>query len=187
MNSGLCECGCGQATKLALYSRRSTGLVKGEPRRFLHGHNAQRAAPAVRIAAQSVLRDMGYDTPCSVFSGYVAKDGYGRISIGRFAPSYTHVVAWEVANGIPVPKGHELHHLCKTRACTNPEHLLPVTPAEHRRFHPPPELTHCKNGHEYTLENTVPRWLADRTHPHRCLTCTRAASSRGNARRRTAA
>lgn len=36
--NGLCECGCGSATKLAETTSRSHGTVRGEPMRFLHRH-----------------------------------------------------------------------------------------------------------------------------------------------------
>lgn len=36
--------------------------------------------------------------------------------------------AWEAVYG-PVPKGHELDHLCRVRACINTEHLEPVISA----------------------------------------------------------
>lgn len=35
----LCECGCGQPAPLAPHSHKRRGWVKGEPRRFVHGHN----------------------------------------------------------------------------------------------------------------------------------------------------
>lgn len=37
--AGLCQCGCGEATQPARQTDRSRGIVKGEPRRFLPGHN----------------------------------------------------------------------------------------------------------------------------------------------------
>lgn len=36
----LCECGCGQETKLASKTAKSRGWVKGQPLRFINGHNA---------------------------------------------------------------------------------------------------------------------------------------------------
>jgi hypothetical protein len=40
--TGLCECGCGQQTKLSPKSRRDHGYRKGQPRRFVNGHNARK-------------------------------------------------------------------------------------------------------------------------------------------------
>jgi len=38
----LCECGCGQKTRLAPHTDRSQKWVKGQPIRFINGHNAGR-------------------------------------------------------------------------------------------------------------------------------------------------
>lgn len=38
--SSLCECGCGQETKLASKTDKSRGWRKGQPLRFINGHNA---------------------------------------------------------------------------------------------------------------------------------------------------
>lgn len=35
----LCECGCGQETPIATHTRSHLGYVKGEPVRFVRGHN----------------------------------------------------------------------------------------------------------------------------------------------------
>jgi hypothetical protein len=37
---GYCHCGCGQKTRIATYTHRTIGYVKGHPMRFVHGHNA---------------------------------------------------------------------------------------------------------------------------------------------------
>lgn len=37
----LCECGCGQETMLATKTKISQGHVKGEPLRFVNGHNSR--------------------------------------------------------------------------------------------------------------------------------------------------
>lgn len=44
---GLCQCGCGGATKLAMSTQH--GAVKGQPNRFLAGHQARAAAAAGRV------------------------------------------------------------------------------------------------------------------------------------------
>lgn len=46
--AGLCQCGCGQATRIAVQSQTRYGQVNGQPVRFVKGHNARlsRTLPA---------------------------------------------------------------------------------------------------------------------------------------------
>lgn len=84
-------------------------------------------------------------------------NGYGVFWDGkRFTRS--HRTAYEVLKG-PIPEGLQMDHLCRNRACCNPEHLEPVTARENslRSFSPAAmnaRKTHCKRGHEFTPENT---------------------------------
>lgn len=64
-------------------------------------------------------------------NGYRDKDGYGKRSVGNRSVR-AHRAAWEAANG-PLPEGAVLRHLCNTRDCINPEHLVPGTTAENNR------------------------------------------------------
>ena len=41
MPLGLCECGCGQATRLCTHTSTARGVVKGQSMRFISGHNKQ--------------------------------------------------------------------------------------------------------------------------------------------------
>jgi hypothetical protein len=52
------------------------------------------------------------------------------------------------------------------RRCCNPDHLEPVTPADH---HPNLLKTHCKNGHPFDEANT---YVSPEGHRH-CRACRR--------------
>lgn len=81
-----------------------------------------------------------------------------------------HRVYWERANGV-IPDGLRLDHLCRVRACVNPEHCEPVTQKTNiERGLKGALRTHCKHGHELTEENTYHR-RADNSRV--CRTCHR--------------
>lgn len=44
----LCECGCGLPAPIATMTKTSAGYVKGQPKRFIHGHHARKNNPALK-------------------------------------------------------------------------------------------------------------------------------------------
>ena len=84
--------------------------------------------------------------------------GYGQFNNQR-TKYPAHRVAYELLVG-PIPHGLVIDHLCRNRACVNPDHLQPVTiqtntlrgvsrQAVHAR------RTHCPQGHPYDKVNTM--------------------------------
>ena len=115
------------------------------------------------------------NTGCWLWTGVIHKNGYGSFKLGSLTQG-AHIFSYEHYVG-PVPNGLELDHIiCDTRPCCNYAHLRAVTHLENIRRGRSGEYnrvkTHCKNGHEFTVENTVVG--KQRT----CRTCSQAASRR---------
>ena len=101
--SGLCQCGCGQATAVARCGNSAKGWVKGEHRRFVSGHNSR-------------LRGCGPDH-FNWKGGRIKTNGYIMLNL----PAHPHAnskgyvknarVISENALGKSMPEGIEVHHV----------------------------------------------------------------------------
>jgi hypothetical protein len=56
--AGLCECGCGQKPSIAEQTRSDRGEVKGEPRRFVLGHQKRKTGPLFEEDPDTGIRDI---------------------------------------------------------------------------------------------------------------------------------
>lgn len=122
------------------------------------------------------MRDL--TKPCSEWTGYKDKRGYGRVSTDGRKGRLAHKVAWERLFG-PVPEGLELDHLCMNPSCVEPSHLEPVTHQENMRragaagVMGPRLRSHCPHGHEYTPENIYTTVDKRGYAHHHCRECSR--------------
>lgn len=79
---------------------------------------------------EKVDRSGGPDA-CWPWTGALTTAGYGSISADGGTPIlYAHRVAWELANGRPVPDGMDMRHTCDHTWCVNDAHLTPGTAYE---------------------------------------------------------
>lgn len=122
---GLCQCGCGQATRIIERNCSNPRRVRGEFSRFISGHQSRKSAVEYLIDPE---------TGCWVWQRARSRNGYGNVVVsGR--NQCAHKMIYERTHG-PVPLGMELDHLCRNRACVNPDHLEPVTSSRNKRRRP---------------------------------------------------
>jgi hypothetical protein len=121
---GYCQCGCGGKTNLARQTHRRYGWVKNKPLKYIVNHHRRGAGIKSNFEKAYVIDEK---TGCWNWQHYVGRSGYGSVTIsGRTLAA--HRYSYERYKG-PIQKGTSLDHLCRNRACVNPEHLEPVIAA----------------------------------------------------------
>lgn len=113
-----------------------------------------------RFLSRLVVEDSG----CWSWAKYICQKGYGIMTF-KGEKYKAHRVSLFLFKGIPLRTDQKLicaDHLCRNRSCVNPDHLEVVSDkenilrgngicAKNKR------KDMCKNGHEFTSENTYQR------------------------------
>ena len=155
---GLCQCGCGQKTKISPVTSHTYGHVKGQPVRYVPGHHAK------------IMDDDRYTvdsaTGCWNFRGRPNNDGYCMF-VKDGVTHLAHRYFYEKHRG-PIPEGMEPDHLCRNRRCMNPDHLEAVTHTENMRRASATILTVDAVSEIKRLPNVKARILAERFGVKKC-------------------
>ena len=101
--------------------------------------------------ADSLLARTKKKGTCLVWQGATTSSGYGVTTYYGHQTTAHRIMATLVHGEIP--RGHEVHHTCRNRACINPAHLEIVSHAENLAMDREARTT-CRAGHPWDEDNT---------------------------------
>ena len=127
MAIGICECGCGQSTRIAIYDNPKLGWLKGKPIRFIK-HHAHRPAKNPRDRFWNFVNKT---KSCWLWIGEI-RNGYGKFKLDSRHFVSAHRFAYEDYFG-KIPVNMSVLHQCDNPPCVRPDHLFLGTHKDNAR------------------------------------------------------
>jgi len=108
---------------------------------------------------------------CWVWAGTLYGNGYGKLTREIHGTRLAHR-AFYIEHRAEIADGFELDHLCRNRACVNPDHLDPVVRSVNiQRGYDARQNGRCKNGHDLTVEDAY--YIEPSSGSRQCRQCWR--------------
>jgi hypothetical protein len=93
--TGLCECGCGEATTIARQTDTKLGHIRGKPKRFVFGHHLRLKWKGRRVSS----------------GGYVLVYKPGHPRAVNENSVFEHILVVEAVLGRFLDRPHVVHHI----------------------------------------------------------------------------
>ena len=133
-----------------------------------------------RLLERTEKQDRGFGSPCWIWQGST-QNGYGVTGFAGVPSGRVHRSVFLLSER-PIPEGLCLDHLCRVRACCNPDHLEAVTLRENAlRGLSFERLTHCSRGHAVRES----AYRVPKTGMHYCRACKNLRRRQKDAQART--
>jgi hypothetical protein len=127
----LCECGCGQPTQLATYTKAKDGIICGKPLRFINWHSGRLPRRKRYTVEQRFWNMVRKTDDCWEWLGATNTFGYGKLNVDhKIVPA--HRFSWEIHFG-SISDGLWVLHKCDNPPCCNPAHLFLGTCADNHK------------------------------------------------------
>lgn len=123
MLQNFCECGCGEITPIAVRTRSNRGQFKGQPLRFINGHNSRLFSPE-----EQSRRAAHRNSDALRYSG--SPDNYVKYK-GR----HMHRVEAEKMLGRKLLPGEIVHHKDGNKWNNDHSNLEVMTQSQHLTLH----------------------------------------------------
>ena len=138
-----------------------------------HYRRVQKTGSTASTVVPTFKRYTVTDSGCREWAGGLYPNGYGKLGSEVNGTTLAHIAFYTESNG-PVPDGLELDHLCRNRACVNPDHLEPVTRAVNIQRGMDARLAarggRCEKGHDLTGPDA---WHEPKSGARTCKECWR--------------
>lgn len=121
----LCECSCGQDAGYFNRTKSYIGIKKGDPRRFINGHNTR------KLSSEEQSRRGNFNDG-SKLRNIPKKHGNSYI---KFKHIHLHRLIAEKKLGRKLIKGEIVHHIDGNKKNNNIDNLEVMTQSEHARKH----------------------------------------------------